>query len=177
MLFRKAALGLIVGGLATVLTAGMAFAQAGGGGGGGFGGRGPRMNPMDFVKQQLNVTDEEWTVLQPKVEKVLTMSRELRFGGMMGMMRGRRGGQGGGEPAENAPAAPAQVSDLQEKTSDLRTTLDNKDSDPKDIAQKVAALREARKEAQEELTKAQAELKKLLTPRQEAQLVLMGILD
>jgi DNA-binding FrmR family transcriptional regulator len=127
---------------------------------------------MANIKTQLNVTDDEWTVLQPKVEKVMTLSRELRpspFGG-------RRGPRGGGDNA--APAEAAQpTSDVAEKTAALRTALENKDADPKDIAQKLAAVRDARERVKADLVKAQGELKALLTPRQEAQLVLMGMLD
>jgi Spy/CpxP family protein refolding chaperone len=179
---RKVVLGLVVSGLVTAFAASMAFAQAPaapGGPGGGGGGR-PRFNPMDNVKQQLAVTEDEWTVLQPKVQKVMDLSRELmsaRFGGMRG--RGGRGGPGGPGGEVAAPGAPAAqpASDVAEKTTALRTALDNKDADPKDIAQKVAALRDARERVKAELVKAQGELKELLTPRQEAQLVLMGILD
>jgi len=88
-----------------------------------------------------------------------------RFGGRGGR-RGGGGGGGGGEP-----------SDITEKTKALNDTLDNKDADPKDIAQKVNALRDARERVRGELVKAQAELKEVLTPRQEARLVLMGVLD
>jgi Spy/CpxP family protein refolding chaperone len=175
------ALGLVVSGLVTVLAASMAFAQAPaapgggtGGPGGGGGGRG-RFNIMENIKQQLAVTDDEWAVLQPKLQKVVDLSRETmmsRIGGMMG----RRGNRGGGDNA--APAQTSQpTSDVTEKSQALRTALDNKDADPKDIAQKLAALRDARERAKAELVKAQGELKELLSARQEAQLVVMGVLD
>jgi hypothetical protein len=41
----------------------------------------------------------------------------------------------------------------------------------------MAALREARKQARNDLVAAQAELIDLLTPRQEAMLLQMGLLD
>ena len=160
----KVALGLLVGSLAMVLAAGMAFAQAGGGGGRGGGGR-RGGNMMDNIKQSLGATDEEWTVLQPKVQKVMDLNGALmagRFGG-----RGRRGG-----------AAPdAQSTPLTDSTKALTDALDNKDADPKDIAAKLAAVRDARERVKADLVKAQADLKEVLTPRQEARLVLMGMLD
>ena len=170
---RKLVLGLVVGGLVTVFAASAAFAQTppvtGGAGAGTAGGRPGRggFNMMDTVKQQLGVTDDEWTVLQPKLQKVMELSRDARGGGMRG--RGPRGGD---------TAAPAQpTSDVQDKATALRTALENKDADPKDIARKVAALRDARERAKADLVKAQGELKELLTARQEAHLVLMGMLD
>jgi Spy/CpxP family protein refolding chaperone len=59
----------------------------------------------------------------------------------------------------------------------LQTTLDNKDAKPEEIKAKLTALRDARNKAKEDLTKAQADLKELLTQRQEAVLVNMGLLD
>jgi hypothetical protein len=179
---RRMALGLVLGGLVTVLAAGTAFAQtppAPGGGGAGGGGR-ARFNPMDNVKTTLAVTDEEWTVLQPKLQKVMDLNREIMMSRMAGMMRGRggRGGPGGpGGPGGDTAAAAAPTNDVQEKTKALSDALDNKDSAPKDIAQKLAAVRDARERAKADLVKAQAELKELLTPKQEARLVLMGMLD
>jgi hypothetical protein len=168
MSHRKAVLGLVVSGLVTVLAAGMAFAQAGGGGGGGGGGGRGRGAFMDRIKEQLDVTDAEWNVLQPKLEKVMGLSGQL-MAGRFGGRGGRRGGGGFGGGEAN--------SDVMEKVKALNDTLDNKDADPKDIAQKVNALRDARERVRGELVKAQAELKEVLTPRQEARLVLMGLLD
>jgi Spy/CpxP family protein refolding chaperone len=90
--------------------------------------------------------------------------------------RGGRGGQGGG-PGADAAAAAAPTNDVQDKTKALSDALDNKDSDPKDIAQKLAGLRDARVKAKAELVKAQEDLKALLTSRQEAMLVMRGMLD
>jgi hypothetical protein len=137
---------------------------------------------MNNIKGQLGVTDDEWTVLQPKVQKVMDLSRELmssRFGGFGG--RGGRGGRGGGAGGgyAAAPEAPPAepTSEIADKTKALNDALDNKDSDPKDIAQKLAAVRDARERVKADLIKAQGELKELLTPRQEARLVLLGMLD
>jgi hypothetical protein len=140
---------------------------------------------MDNIKTALAVTDDEWTVLQPKVQKVVDLASSMRpqFGGGRG--RGGRGGGGGGAPATDtaapaapaAPAVPASAADLTEKTTALRTTLENKDADPKEIAQKLAAVRDSRERVKADLVKAQAELKELLTPRQEAQLALFGLID
>jgi hypothetical protein len=126
---------------------------------------------MANIQTQLGATDEEWNVLQPKVQNVMDLNREMmtgRFGG-----RGGRGGGGGG----GGGGAPAATTDIGDKTKALSDALDNKDSDPKDIATKLAAVRDARERVRGELVKAQAELKEVLTPRQEARLVLAGLLD
>ena len=62
-------------------------------------------------------------------------------------------------------------------SQDLRTALENKDSTPDQIKAKLTALRDARAKAKEDLTKAQAELKELITVRQEAVLVSRGMLE
>ena len=46
-----------------------------------------------------------------------------------------------------------------------------------DLKAKMTALREARAQARQQLTQAQAELKELLTAKQEAALVMMGLLE
>lgn len=176
-------MGMALAGLFAVSVAGTAFgqnaaggaapgAQAGGGGGGGR--PGGRFDPaqwqqrmMDHFKESLGASDEEWKLLQPKVEKVTSLQRQLRAGGMFG--GGRRGG--------NPDAAPAPTNDVEAKAQALRTALDNKETKNDELAQKMTALRTAREKARTDLAKAQTELRELLTPRQEAQMVLQGILD
>lgn len=140
-----------------------------------------RQRMMERMKEQLGVNDEEWKVLQPKLEAVQKLSMQSRMGGM-GFGRGRRGGGGGGGEGGTAAPAPAPAadpnrSDVENKTQALRTLVENKDADPKAVAEKVKELREAREKAKIDLKKAQDELRELVTPRQEAQLILMGTLE
>ncbi|HVT90922.1 MAG TPA: hypothetical protein VHD56_18865, partial [Tepidisphaeraceae bacterium] len=94
----------------TVAGSAMAQNQGGGGfggnggGGGGFGGGGRRgggrggdpaafmQNRLEQIKQDLAASDDEWKVLQPKVQDVLTAQTEANSGGRGG--GGRRGGGG-----------------------------------------------------------------------------------
>jgi hypothetical protein len=59
----------------------------------------------------------------------------------------------------------------------LRTLLDNTSATPDQIRKRVAALRVARRKVQQQLVAAQQDLTKVLTVRQEAQLIIMGLLD
>jgi len=145
-----------------------------------------RQRMLDRIKEQLAPTDEEWKVLQPKIEAAQTKSLEARMGGMsFGRGRGNRGGGGTGGEGGNAPApaatadAPAQPaqSEVQAKTQALRTLMENKEADPKAIAEKVKELRDAKEKSKLELKKTQDELREIVTPRQEAQLILLGILE
>jgi len=124
---------------------------------------------MARIKESLQPTDVEWKTLEPKVTKVLTLSRQTGAMGMgfgMGTFR-RPGGQGPETP--QTPVA--------KTTEDLRTTLENKEAKAEEVKAKLTALRETKEKAKQELLKAQKDLAKGLTPRQEAQLVLMGIID
>ena len=142
------------------------------------GDRGERMQQMrqrmeERMKSDLGVTDEEWKALQPKIEKVMTLSRDVR-GPMMGMGgRGGRGGRGGGEgEAQSAPQ-----SGLQKQQQALRAVLDKQDAKPAEIKTALRDFRDARAKARAELEKAQKDLRGVVTIRQEAQLVMMGVLD
>ena len=131
----------------------------------------------DRLKTDLGLNDDEFKALQPKIEAVQTAQRSARGGGGFAGGRGGRGGQNGGNnPQPVDPNAPAPTA-AQTAAKDLQTALDNKDSKPEEIKAKLTALRDARAKAKEDLTKAQTELTGLLTQRQEAVLVNMGILD
>ena len=140
-------------------------------GGGGFGGQ--RFDPaamrdrmLQRIKESCGATDDEWKVLEPKITRVMETQQASRtpFGG-----RGR--GPGGLTP-DAGPQSPVAVA-----ANDLRQSLDNKDTTPDQIKAKLQALREAREKAAAEAKAAQAELRELLTARQEAVLVSQGILD
>jgi anthranilate phosphoribosyltransferase len=59
----------------------------------------------------------------------------------------------------------------------LRTVLDNSESTPEQIKAQLTALRTAKEKTKQELAAAQQELRKIITIRQEAILVMMGTLD
>ncbi len=124
---------------------------------------------VERMKETLEASDEEWKVLKPRVEKVLTLSRETR--GMAGFAR--RGRPQAGEAAGQQ----TQQTQVEKAQEDLRTVLENKEAKPEEIKQKLTALREAREKAKQEMAKAQQELREILSVRQEAQMVLMGLLN
>jgi len=156
----------------------------------------PRERPDQFrkqaesrMKESLGATDDEWTALQPKIEKVQALQRATRGGrGMMtgpggppaaGGGPGGPGGRGGpGGPRGDQPDANQRPqSEVEKKAESLQKTLENKDAKPDDVKAALAAYRDARAKAREELEKAQKDLKELLTTRQEAQMVMMGVLE
>lgn len=155
--------------------------QGGGGGRGNFDPEQMRQRMMERYKEVLAVkSDDEWKVIEPRIQKINEARREVGFGGgmrggMFGAGQGRRGG-GGGDQAEGQgrrggfgpqPSAAAQ---------DLQKAIDSGAS-AEQIKTKLAAYRAERQQKQANLEKAQEELKKVLSVKQEAAAVMAGLVD
>jgi hypothetical protein len=123
------------------------------------------------MQKDMGATDEEWKVLEPKIQKLTELSMKTR-GGAMGS-RFFRIGMGG--PDNEKPTAVETASD------DLKKVLDNKDATPDQVKKALTTYRDARdkakQDAKQELEKAQKDLREILTQRQEAYLVTRGLLD
>jgi hypothetical protein len=133
------------------------------------------------MKEMLGATDDEWKVLGPRVMKVQELSRQTRGGGpgMMMFGRGMRGGTGG--PGGNRPGGPMgtnrELTETEKIQEQLQTLLEDNTTTPDKIKEQLTKLRAAREKDKAELAKAQKSLREVLTLRQEATLVLMGMLD
>ena len=139
-----------------------------------------RMRQMMSQRMQeaLGATDQEWKVLGPRVMKVQELSRQTGGGGrgMMMFGRGMRGGPGG--PGGRGPrGTDRELTEVEKIQQELQTTLENTAATPEQIKEQLTKLRAARERAKQELAKAQKSLREVLTLRQEATLVLMGMLD
>ncbi len=169
---------LVVAGLAAGLCAGATQAMAQQDQGGGRGGRGNfdpaqfRERMMERLKERLEVTDDsEWKAIQPLVQKVM----DARMAAMSGMGRGMFGGRrGGGDNQGDRPRGPFGQPPSPEAET-LQKAVDAKASkaELKTAIEKFTAYR---KQKQTELEQAQAELRKVLTTRQEAIATLDGLL-
>ena len=141
----------------------------GGPGGGNFDPEQMRARMMERVREQFGVKDDdEWKLISERIEKVSAARREMSGG--MGVFGGGRGGPGGGAGGrggwggEPSPEATA-----------LKAAIDNNAS-AEDIKTKLAKYRESQKEKEAKLTKAQEDLRQVLTAKQEAAAVLAGYL-
>jgi len=143
-----------------------------GGPGGDRGGRG-NFDPAEFqkrmterLKETLEITDDkEWQAIEPLVTKVT----EARFAVMAGGRGfGGRGGPGGDRSATSGAQANPTAEALK-KAIDAKASA----SETKAALDKFVAARKAK---QADLEKAQATLRKVLTPRQEAIATLNGLL-
>ncbi len=126
---------------------------------------------LDRIKQNLGMTDEEWNAVKPLAEKVFTLTRESRSQAGMGQRR-RPGQEGEDKAADQQP-----TTEIGKASQALQKLLENDKSAPEEIKTALQALRDAKKKSSDELVKAKAALVEKLTPRQEAKLVLMGILE
>ena len=120
-----------------------------------------RQKMNETIKTSLKATDEEWSIIQPLLEKVQTKQRDT----MMSRFSAFGGRRGGGD----RPASP--------DTDALKAALESDSSSPADIKAKLEAVRAARKKAIAELDQAREDLRKVLTQRQEASLVMLGLLE
>jgi len=140
-----------------------------------------RQRMLERFKERLEVkSDDEWKIISERIEKVMTAQRETRMAGFGGFGGGRRGGGGGdnaggdtnnnggrrnrGGGGESSPEVEA-----------LQKAIDDKASND-DIKTKLAKVRDSQKDKEAKLVKAQDELRKVLSVRQEATAVLMGLL-
>ncbi|MDX9975450.1 MAG: hypothetical protein RBU21_20865, partial [FCB group bacterium] len=140
------------------------------GGPGGPGGGG-NFNPAQLqemmlqrVQRELGATESEWESLAPLVENVLQLQQATRMGGM--------GGPGG--PRGRGPRGPEA---LATEIDALRTVLDSDTTTDEQITAALKDLRSTRAAEEQKFLKAREDLRAAVTLRQEAKLVLLGLLD
>lgn len=196
-------------------------------------GRDERRN--QFIKQILKVTQQQWKVIEPKINKIYFLRNQssisMGFGGAGGgysggsssgggyrtgsssgsssgggykagssssgsgyrsgsssggssggyVMRGGSGsGSGGSAQFWGGPTwrlADREPTEGEKACEELFELLQDKNSRPEKIKQKMDALRQAREKARNQLAKVRQELREILNSRQEAKLVLLEVLD
>ncbi len=146
------------------------------------GDRGGRFDPaqmrermMGMYKEQLEVTDEtEWKVIEPLISKVM----EARLAAMSGAGRGFGGGpgmMGAGRPGGEDRTNRSPFGQANPEAEALQRAVDGKASNA-ELKNAVARYAESRKAKQSALEKAQDDLRKVLSVRQEAIATLRGLL-
>lgn len=128
------------------------------------------------LQERLNVNDEEWAVLEPHIEKVTQLQFSTRVGFGRGFGRHSRGGRAFGGPRGHGAGQP-EPSAVQQRTEALRELLEDNSTANEQIAKGLTELRKAREEARAELDKARKALRNLVTLKNEAYLVVMGLLN
>jgi hypothetical protein len=115
-----------------------------------------RRRAVEDLKHQLGISDREWMVVKPRVEAVYHLQHPL---------------------PPSRPGDEAKRTEVQQKSAELSELLRDKAAPPDLIKPRLAALRAAKDKARQELAVAQQNLRQILTLRQEALLVLNGLLD
>jgi hypothetical protein len=190
-MFRKQTLSAIVAGAMSLTLAGYASAQQDNSGGNTSsqqndrGDRGDRSSRRSFdpaqfrqqmterMKEMLGSSDDEWKVIEPRLEKVMQLQRDSRGGGMSFMFSRSRDRSGSSSDRSSSQSQSA----VARAAADLRSAIQDKSVSADEIAKRLANYRQAKEQAKQDLVKAQADLKELLSQRQEAQLVMMGMLE
>ena len=135
---------------------------------------------MDRLKKQMGATDEEWLVLGPKIEQLLRAQQEARAGirGFRIGGAGRPGGPGGGGGFGNLIGRGSEEpSDVEVAAEAVRDAAQDRDVPNRVAERALRDYRKARDKARERLTAAQTEVRELVTHRQEAILMMLGVLE
>jgi len=156
------------------------------------------------MRQALGVNDEQWKVIEPRLKKVKHY-REQAFigtgppfqsnfssfgtgpGGGQGFSSGFTGGfqfqagaSGQGAMVPNSTDRQdfdGPVSDGEILCEEIQRLLYDPQATPEQVSQKLDALRQEREKARRQWVAAQQQLREVLDFRQQARLVLMGLLD
>jgi hypothetical protein len=130
---------------------------------------------MDNIQDQLGFTnDTDWEAVKPLVQKVLDARREVGFGGMRTLFGRPRGGNGGGQGGPRGGGMfGAQPGPEQEA---LQSALDA-NAPSGQIKDLLSKYKKSQKAKQAKLEAAQADLKSVLTARQEAQAYLLDLVN
>jgi hypothetical protein len=190
---------LAMAGIGLALSLGAARIEAqgaggGGGGGGGFGGGRPNFDPaqirqniLDNVRDELSVTnDDEWKVIGDQVQKVFDAQLQVGASGSMNMFRlfrrnnnnGQGGGnaQGGGRRAGGGGMAALLGADAADPEGEALQSAIDRNVSPAEFKAAIEKVMAVRKQKQAKLDQARSDLRQLLTPKQEAIAVTLGLL-
>jgi hypothetical protein len=161
--------------------------QRGGGapGGGNFDPAQFREQMMQRMRDRFEVKDdEEWKLISERINKVTDAQRGIRTTGGFGGPGGRTGGGGppGGGGGDNnggrtrgAGGPPGFTREADPELDALNKAIEAK-APAEEIKVKLARYRDSHKEKEAKLEKAQQDLKEVLSARQEAVAVTMGLL-
>lgn len=115
-----------------------------------------RKRAVEDLKEQLGVSEQEWTVIQPRIQAVYDLVHP---------------------PLRMRPGSAQPTNDVERKRRDLQELLRDEKAPADEIKAGLTALRAAKERATQELSRVRQSLRQLMTLRQEAVLVLNGLLD
>lgn len=140
-----------------------------------------RTRMAERVRELLDVkNDDEWKLINARLEKVQEAQREVRgLSGNMGLLFSRGGEQGGGEGGRTrgpGGSGGSLFGGAPNPDAEALTKAVTAKAPTEEMKQKLARVREARKNAEAKYEKSADDLRQVLTVRQEAVLVAIGLL-
>jgi chromosome segregation ATPase len=111
---------------------------------------------IEDFKDRLGVSDKEWVVLKPRIEKVYNLMHRL--------------------PQMEAGNQRTRT-EVEQRSAELRELLRKQEATTDQIKATLTALRAAKENVARQVAAAKQDLRQLMTLRQEAELVLSGLLD
>ena len=137
---------------------------------------------MELRKQTLGVTKQQWSLIEPKYKNVENLRREAHIHILTRVSRNRdkrsfHWKKLSEDDYFGKAKAPSELTEGEKIAEELIDLLEDENSIDEDIRQKMNALQQVREKAQKELPKAEQELVKVISPRQEAILLLWEFID
>lgn len=115
-----------------------------------------RRRAIEDFKERLGMSDKEWAVVRPRLEAVYNLKHP---------------------PAQVMGPGERPRDEVQQRSSELRELLRDEDAPVDRVKAALTALRAAKEKVGQRLAAAQQDLRQLMTIRQEAMLVLNGLLE
>ena len=131
---------------------------------------------LEQIRKRLDASDEEWAVLAPRLENLIRAQQEARTG-ISGMRGGGGGGPGGSRGGGFFAPSREKMSDLELAAEAVRLAARDPDIPNRDTSLALKEYRKERDKARAKLAAAEQELRDLVTQRQEAILVMLGVLE
>jgi len=152
------------------------------------------------MQQTLGASDEQWKIIEPRLKKVKRYREQAfigtkppfqsnfssfstgpggagSFGGGFQFQGGFSGPGGNFQTFPGRQTSDGPISDGEILCEEIQMLLNDPQATPEQVSQKLDALRIAREKAKRQWIAAQQQLREVLDFRQQARLVLMGLLD
>ena len=155
---------------ASALAPPVAVNEVRGAGGVGFNGPNQKMQ-VEVLKLMLDAGDDEWKLLAPKIEKVLAARQNTNTGAGMNWTTSNKAGPQFKASTSKPDTGPGKA--LQA----VRDAVADETTSKEDLAKRMAAVRDVRKKARADYEAAQHELIETATPRQQAILMTLGVIE
>jgi hypothetical protein len=139
-------------------------------GGVGFNGKSPG-DQLAAIRSLMDVPDDEWKAMAPKIEKVIQAKREMNTGAGMNWTASNNAKPVFQASTARVDTAPGRA------MQDVRDAVADEKASKEELTAKMTSVRKARQKARADYEAAQQALADAVTPRQLAMLMTLGIVE